>query len=81
LGADGSIEQAFVAFNGLGDHATRAYGVETALQGQTLSAETIAAASAAATEGVEIIMSDHYADEAYRSHLAQVICRRALGGL
>ena len=78
LGADGGIDQIFVAFNGVGDHAYRAFGVESSLQGKTLFEETIANASTAATEGVEIIMSDHYADEAYRSHLAQVICRRAL---
>lgn len=78
LDAEGKIEQAYVAFNGVSDHAYRATGVEKALIGQTLSPDTAAAASAAATEGSEMIMSDHYADEAYRAHLAQVICKRAI---
>ena len=78
LSADGTIEKAYVAFNGVSDHAYRAKGVEAALVGQNLSPDTAAAASAAATEGADMIMSDHYADEAYRTHLAQVICKRAI---
>ena len=74
----GAVEQVFVAFNGVGDAPYRAFGVEAALYGKNVSDETIAAAATAATEGVETIMTDHYADETYRRHLAQVVCKRAL---
>lgn len=78
LSATGTIEQAYVAFNGVGGFAYRAHTVEAALVGHTLSDETAAAASVLATEGADLIMSDHYADEAYRTHLAQVVCKRAI---
>jgi aerobic carbon-monoxide dehydrogenase medium subunit len=69
-----------VAFNGVADHAYRAHGVEKALTGNVLSAETIAAAAEHAVDGVDSIMEDHYASATYRSHLAKVYCRRALEG-
>lgn len=78
LSAEGVIEQAYVALNGVSDHAYRATSVENALLGRTLSDETAAGACEGATAEAELIMSDHYADEAYRSHLAQVICKRAI---
>ena len=76
--ATDKITMAYVAFNGVSDHAYRATGVEQALIGQQLSAETATAASVHATEGADMIMSDHYADEAYRAHIAQVMCKRAI---
>ena len=75
---DGTIEQAFVAFNGVSDHAYRAKAVEAALVGNKLSDALAAEAAKAATEGSSMIMGDHYADETYRAHLAQVICKRAI---
>lgn len=76
--AEGKIEQAFVAFNGVSDHAYRAKAVEAALIGRTLSDATAEEVSGTATEGADMIMSDHYADAEYRAHLAQVICKRAI---
>jgi aerobic carbon-monoxide dehydrogenase medium subunit len=78
MGADGKIAEANVAFNGVSDHAYSATDVENALIGRELSTETAADVCHAATLGVELIMSDHYADEAYRKHLAKVICQRAI---
>ena len=78
LSADGVIEQAFVAFNGISDHAYRATSVENALIGRTLSDETAAGACEGATAEAELIMSDHYAGEEYREHLAKVVCKRAI---
>lgn len=74
------ISSVRVAFNGVADHAYRAHGVEKALVGSLLSAETIAAAAEHAVEGVDSVMEDHYASAAYRSHLAKIYCRRALEG-
>ena len=77
--SDGStIEEARIAFNGVTDHAYRAHASEAMLVGKPLDGDSIAYASAVATEGVEFLMSDHSADEAYRGHLAMVICKKAL---
>lgn len=79
LSNDGSIvEEARIAFNGVTDHAYRAHAAEAMLVGKLLDNDSMAYASAVATEGVEFLMSDHSADEAYRGHLAMVICKRAL---
>lgn len=72
------IEEARIAFNGVTDHAYRAHAAEFSIIGKPLNEENIAAAAALATDGVEFLMSDHAADEAYRGHLAIVICKRAL---
>jgi aerobic carbon-monoxide dehydrogenase medium subunit len=73
-----TIKDARVAFNGVSDHAYRAKAVEAALIGKDFNDDTIRNAAEHATEGTSMIMSDHYADEAYRAHLAKVYCRRAL---
>jgi aerobic carbon-monoxide dehydrogenase medium subunit len=79
LTLDGNIiTDARVAFNGVGDHAYRATSVENALIGQEFTTENCEAASVYATEGVEMVLSDHYADEAYRRHIANIYCKRAL---
>jgi aerobic carbon-monoxide dehydrogenase medium subunit len=75
---DSIIQSAKVAFNGVSDHAYRAKAVEAALVGKPLDAATIKAASAHATADADMIMSDHYASETYRKHLAQVYCHKAL---
>jgi aerobic carbon-monoxide dehydrogenase medium subunit len=74
------ISNAHVAFNGVADHAYRATAVENALNGQVLTAESIAAAAEHATDGVDSVMADHYASANYRSQMAKVFCRRALEG-
>lgn len=76
--SDNIIHSAKVAFNGVSDHAYRAKAVEAALVGKPLDAVTIGLACKHATDDAAMIMSDHYASEDYRTHLAQVYCRKAL---
>lgn len=66
-----------IAFNGLSDHAFRDHTAQKAIDGHSFSADNIASASATAGEGVDV-MSDSYASEKYRKHLAKVYCKRAL---
>lgn len=81
LTLDGNIiTDARVAFNGVTDHAYRAKSVEEALIGKEFNEENCTNASFYAADGVEFIMSDHYANESYRIKLAQVYCKRALLG-
>lgn len=62
-----------VAFSGVSDNAFRDTEVENAVQ----SGESPESAASKAAEGVSI-MSDHYASEDYRKHLAKVYAKRAL---
>ena len=75
---DGSAAR--VAFNGVSSKPFRDTGIENAIKGKTLNADTIATATANTADGVSI-MSDHFASEKYRKHLAGVYARRALGAL
>jgi len=77
LGDDGVCTAARVAITGAGSKATRASGVEEALQGKRLDDATIAAAAEHAAEGLSLI-SDLHASEEYRAHLAKVCTRRAV---
>lgn len=77
VGAGGECERAGIGVTGVASKAYRATVVEQAIQGQPLNAETIAAAAAHATDGVDA-NSDLYASEDYRRHLAQVYTRRAI---
>jgi len=72
----GVVKEARVAITGVSDSAYRATSVEKALVGQALTAESIAAVGDV-TEGRDV-MSDHYASEKYRTHLASVYVKRAL---
>lgn len=67
-----------VALNGVSDSAYRALAVEQALEGKTLNAETIKAAAQHAATNASMVLSDAFAGEEYRRHLAEVVCRRAL---
>jgi carbon-monoxide dehydrogenase medium subunit len=78
LGEGGVIQRAKVALNGVSSYAYAATAVAEFLVGRVLSRETAAEACAGATAQADMILSDHYADEAYRVHLAQVVCRRAI---
>lgn len=69
-----------IGFTGVSDAAFRDKGAEAALKGQKLEQEAIDAAADACAEGVDI-MSDHFASETYRKHLAGVFLKRALEGL
>jgi carbon-monoxide dehydrogenase medium subunit len=76
----GTFTHVRVAFNGVADGCFRDANVEKAIEGQAATAENIAAAAAHAAQGVSIL-SDHYAAEDYRQHLAQVYAKRALSAL
>lgn len=62
-----------IAFAGVSDYAFRDEAVESASSSGASAEE----AASKAAEGVSI-MSDHYASEDYRKHLAKVYARRAL---
>jgi len=76
----GIVKSARIGITGVGEYAFRAMDVEKALKGKPLNMETIEAAVANVTEGVEV-MSDHYASQKYRTHLAHVYVKRALKNL
>ncbi len=73
----GRCTRARVALNGVAAAAFRDSGVEAALEGATLDAGAVQAAAAKAADGRELL-SDLFADEDYRRHLAKVFVRRAL---
>jgi len=73
----GSCSDVRVAFNGVANAAFRDSGIESALNGQSADEASVAAAVANAAAGVDIL-SDHYASEDYRRHLAGVYAKRAI---
>lgn len=66
-----------VALTGAADHATRLTEVEQALEGQALSAESIAAACQNAGEGQDYL-GDIHASAEYRAAMVKVYAKRAL---
>jgi len=70
-------KSASIGITGVSSKAYRASSVETSLTGANLDDNAIAAASAHATDGVDV-NGDVYASEEYRHHLAQVYTRRAI---
>ena len=73
----GGIAGANVALTGVGEMPYRATAVEAALAGSNGSTDAIAAASAHATDGVDVA-SDIHADREYRTAMAAVYTRRAI---
>lgn len=73
----GNCENVRVAFTGVADSAFRDKNVEKALNGKAANAENIKAAASQAAQGVNF-MTDHFASEEYRQHLAKVYAKRAL---
>jgi aerobic carbon-monoxide dehydrogenase medium subunit len=73
-----TIQDARVAFNGVSNCAYRAKAVERELIGKPLNDETINAAASMATYDATLIMTDHFAGEEYRKHLAVLYCKKAL---
>ena len=73
----GLCKNVSVAFTGVGESAFRDNNVEIALTGKACTAENIEAAASQAAQDVDI-MSDHFASENYRIHLAKVFAKRAL---
>jgi|SRR5579863_1542519 len=72
--ADGKTN---IAFTGVSDSAFRDYNAEKIISGKAINDASIAAAANAAVENKNI-MSDHYASEEYRKHLAKVYLKKAL---
>jgi aerobic carbon-monoxide dehydrogenase medium subunit len=70
-------EDVRVGLTNMGSVPLRARAVESALRGQPLNPDTIAAAAAQAAEGTRP-PADLNASADYKQHLAQVLCRRAL---
>lgn len=73
----GTIRQAKVALTNMAAVPVRARAVEEALVGQAATADTITSAAAHAADGTDP-MTDGNADAEYRSHLAEVLTRRAV---
>lgn len=77
---DGYITEARVAFSGVSATPFRDTNVEKSLKGSVLNDGSIATATASVADGVSV-MSDHFAAEKYRKHLAGVYARKALSAL
>lgn len=73
----GNCSNVNIALNGVAGNAFRDAAAQAALEGKAYSAENIAAAAAASAEGVDVL-SDPFASEKYRKHLAKVYVKRAL---
>ena len=67
-----------IAFTGVSDTPFRATAVEAAISGKALTEENIHAALHVHTHEAVTVMSDHFASEEYRKHLAKVYLRKAL---
>jgi carbon-monoxide dehydrogenase medium subunit len=76
-GDGGTCREARVAVTGVGPKATRARGVEEALAGKKLDAQSIAAAAEKGADGIDIT-ADLQGSVEYKAHLARVYTRRAL---
>jgi carbon-monoxide dehydrogenase medium subunit len=76
-GADGSCEDVRIGLTHMGSTPLRATAAESALRGQPLTADAIAAAADQAAEGTDP-PADLNATADYKRHLARVLCRRAL---
>ncbi|MFL6228540.1 MAG: FAD binding domain-containing protein [Pyrinomonadaceae bacterium] len=76
-GADGACRSAAVGVTGVAAKPYRATGVEQALVGKQLDAQTINDAATHAADGIDA-NSDLYASADYRQHLARVHTRRAI---
>jgi aerobic carbon-monoxide dehydrogenase medium subunit len=73
----GKCERASVAVTGAPSKVTRAKGVEAALAGKPLDAQTIAAAAEKAADGIDA-SADLQGSVEYKQHLVRVYTRRAL---
>ncbi len=66
-----------IAFTGVAEHAFRDTGAEHIISGKPIDDDSIEKAMQAALQQVDV-MSDNYASEPYRRHLAKVYLRKAL---
>jgi len=76
----GTIQSARIGLTGVSDSAYRLNSVEKAIAGKALNEESVTSSIDDVTEG-NMVMSDHYASEKYRTHLAKVYVKRALMAL
>jgi len=74
----GRVEEARLAFAGVGPTPVRVTAAEDLLRGQEPTADRLAEAARAAQEALDP-ESDAFVSAAYRRHLAGVLARRALG--
>ena len=74
---DGTAEDVRIGLTNMGSTALRASAAESALRGQPLNAQSIAAAAEQAAEGTDP-PADLNASSEYKRHLARVLTRRAL---
>ena len=74
---NGTVSSARIGVTGAAPMAFRATAAESALTGKMLSAESVAAAAAAAYDGRELL-GDIHASAEYRGSLVRVMTRRAL---
>jgi carbon-monoxide dehydrogenase medium subunit len=74
--SSGRCASARIAIGGLGSGPLRAKATEAALQGQRLTEDVIAAATAKAAEGSDPA-DDVYASAEYKRHMATVLARKA----
>lgn len=77
LTQDVTCQAARIGVTGLAAKAFRAHAAEAALTGRRLDQQTVQAAAQQVAQGVEPL-SDIYASDAYRSHLATVYTARAV---
>jgi aerobic carbon-monoxide dehydrogenase medium subunit len=75
--SSGQCASVRVAVGGLGGGSRRATAIEAALQGQSLTEETIAAAATKAADDSDP-QDDPYASAEYKRHMATVMARRAI---
>lgn len=73
----GVVKSARLGITGVGEYAYRATAIESALVGKSLNEATINEVVQNATQNTNV-MSDHFASEKYRAHLAHVYIKRAL---
>ncbi len=75
--SNGVCEKVRVAFTGVSQRAFRDAGVEEALTGKSADEENLAAAAQVAADGQDML-TDQFATQEYRRHLAKVYAQRAL---
>jgi carbon-monoxide dehydrogenase medium subunit len=75
---NGACTLAHLAATGISDRPLRLSQAETALQGTSLEAESVAAAAAVADAGIDTVLSDTFAADDYRRHLLGVLVARAV---
>jgi carbon-monoxide dehydrogenase medium subunit len=74
---NGVCQKASVGLNGITGKPVAALGVEQALVGKSLNAQSIEEAAAKAADGLEPL-GDIFASAVYRAHLSRVFTKRAL---